>query len=688
MSDSPKRKRLKQSTLTAMFNTKSQQKQIEEEVLNEIFAPRVDSELQKQQRQLLAEAAENRRNRKSSPSAINNKCSDNSKPDRLVHYTDSRKSSANEKKIPSHDVPSTSAAAASASTPPTLEYDFEESPVLFSDSEPLSSQSQHLEDSNQSTQLVVPSPPPTLTREKSYGVPYSNLNRKPESSAKLPQLASTPDHTLLFRPHIRPGSAPRPYPDTYQDHWNNNFVRMPCSRENLYPFQDENGQKILISRWEMIKSTLLQGVSNSLDLEVAVLKYNARYCNKWNFRGLHSFFGEVLDEDEQDHFFQVTMPAIIDLALQLPNICTQSPPLLKCQKNHSITMTQKQVASLLANAFFCTFPRRNAQQKKSEYSRFPDINFNRLFEGSQAGIHPTKAEKLKCILNYFRRITTTEPTGTITFRRCAIDRFPEWSTSTARLRDLHVSTEGTIEDNGRGMLQMDFANKFVGGGVLGFGSVQEEIRFLICPELLVSRLFTEVLDDNECLLITGAERYSDYTGYANSFKWAGNHVDNTSRDDWGRRCTEIVAVDALVFHSKAAQYKTNLLTREINKAYCGFNDNTTPVKNRSAVATGNWGCGAFGGDPRLKALVQLMAAAECQRDMAYFTFNDARLCSDIHNIHVFLKSQDVSVSSLWNVILQYGKCENKTISLYDYIYQVYTNYDDSTDEENEKDDHN
>lgn len=50
---------------------------------------------------------------------------------------------------------------------------------------------------------------------------------------------------------------------------------------------------------------------------------------------------------------------------------------------------------------------------------------------------------------------------------------------------------------------MDFANRFVGGGVTGAGLVQEEIRFLISPELIVSRLFTEVLDHNECLIITG-----------------------------------------------------------------------------------------------------------------------------------------------------------------------------------------
>ena len=51
--------------------------------------------------------------------------------------------------------------------------------------------------------------------------------------------------------------------------------------------------------------------------------------------------------------------------------------------------------------------------------------------------------------------------------------------------------------------QVDFANKFLGGGVLGQGCVQEEIRFLICPEMLISRLFTECLEKNECLLMIG-----------------------------------------------------------------------------------------------------------------------------------------------------------------------------------------
>lgn len=36
------------------------------------------------------------------------------------------------------------------------------------------------------------------------------------------------------------------------------------------------------------------------------------------------------------------------------------------------------------------------------------------------------------------------------------------------------------------------------------------------------------------------------------------------------------------------------------QAYCGFSRPDTDSKNLAAVATGNWGCGVFGGDTRLK----------------------------------------------------------------------------------------
>ena len=53
-----------------------------------------------------------------------------------------------------------------------------------------------------------------------------------------------------------------------------------------------------------------------------------------------------------------------------------------------------------------------------------------------------------------------------------------------------------------GYVQVNFANKKIGGGVLAGGRVQEEIRFCIFPELIVSRLIMDHMDANEAIIIT------------------------------------------------------------------------------------------------------------------------------------------------------------------------------------------
>ncbi|XP_066304725.1 poly(ADP-ribose) glycohydrolase-like [Branchiostoma lanceolatum] len=519
-----------------------------------------------------------------------------------------------------------------------------------------------------------------------FGTPISALNRTPACSSSLPSLKPDSHHTVLFRPHLRPGDPPRPFPDKYRDVWDDAHVRMPCSDENLYPVQDQDGSKTVKSRWEVVQSALLGNIQNSLDLEEAILTYNSRYANRWDFRGLHSFFTEYLDDDEARSFFKVTLPAMVKLALRLPEIVTQSPPLLKKQMRHSITLSQLQVASLLANAFFCTFPRRNAYQRNSEYSSFPSINFNDLFKGGKHGVDRRRAEKLKTLVHYFKRVTIRMPSGTLTFRRQSFPKMPVWKTCKDPLSRLHVSAEGTIEEDGTGMLQVDFANKVIGGGVLGLGLVQEEIRFLICPEMILSRLFTETLEPDECLVIIGAEQYSCYKGYSDTYKWAGDYQDQTTRDTWGRRCTEVVAIDALKYRTYTEQCNPGMVKRELDKAFCGFHrSDVLPIK-LSAIATGNWGCGAFGGDSRIKGLIQMMAAAVAKRDLVYFTFGNAQLAEDLYKMHEFAEANSLTVGDLWNVIQSYNRTCAKTsrkpaVELFNYIYQMYSDFQDSTDEE-------
>lgn len=55
----------------------------------------------------------------------------------------------------------------------------------------------------------------------------------------------------------------------------------------------------------------------------------------------------------------------------------QTIPLLQSGHPAILTLSQLQIACLLANAFFCTFPHRNATAPNAEYHNYPSINFTR-----------------------------------------------------------------------------------------------------------------------------------------------------------------------------------------------------------------------------------------------------------------------------------------------------------------------
>ena len=62
-----------------------------------------------------------------------------------------------------------------------------------------------------------------------------------------------------------------------------------------------------------------------------------------------------------------------------------------------------------------------------------------------------------------------------------------------------------------------------------------------------------------------------------------------------------------------------------------------------AIASGNWGCGAFCGDPYLKVVLQWVAASLARAPrLLYFTFGDPRL-------------QQVSFASSAQVLVRVGQ---------------------------------
>jgi len=509
------------------------------------------------------------------------------------------------------------------------------------------------------------------------GVAISNIPRL-SSSAKLPSQYPAPHpgptHSVCVQLPVLE-RVPKPHPNSLKDVWDSFHVRLPWSRENLYPVEDKNeGKKVLRSRWELIIESLTrQKMSSSFDLEEAILSYNTRYRGKpdWDFAALHTLFTEEFEPEETQAFFDHTLPGMVDILVSSPNILTCPLPLLCAGSAHSITISQYQVLVILVNAFFCTFPRRNAKAGGSEFSSYPSINFNTLY-GPCCRRPEAHLEKLKCLLSYFSRVVTNTPTGLITFSRKVVPArgVPNWANSTTTIPMLHITSKGAIEVEGTGMLQADFANKFVGGGVLRSGLVQEEIRFTVCPELLASMLFTEVLGDREVLVIVGVEQFTSYEGYSDTFKFAGRFTDMVEVDSSGRKMTSVVAMDAIRFNNSYDQFMMRNIDRELNKAFVAFQNRH--VDSLQAVATGNWGCGAFGGDPRVKLLLQLMAAAEAGRDVVYFTFGDSSLVRDGGEMYKFLVKEKLTVGDLYKLIKRFSSNRRQLggEELFSWIYHA------------------
>lgn len=271
-------------------------------------------------------------------------------------------------------------------------------------------------------------------------------------------------HTVLYHLPLDKNRSTPPKPHRSSLKWDKDHVRLPSDVHSKYPVVMENGETSIETRWELIQNALLAPIFTSNDLEKAIISYNSKYENIWKFTALHKLFQEDLEEEESFAFFENVLPKIIQLALQLPELIPNAVPLLKQGENSSISMTQQQIACLLANAFLCTFPWRNTRKRTSEYINYPEINFNRLFEGTGQ----KTLEKLKCICNYFRRVCTSMPTGVLTFvrRHFKDSDFPNFNKTDLKISSvpIHVDSEGTIEEHGLGMLQIDFANKYVNEG--------------------------------------------------------------------------------------------------------------------------------------------------------------------------------------------------------------------------------
>ena len=420
-------------------------------------------------------------------------------------------------------------------------------------------------------------------------------------------------------------------------------------------------------------------------------------------------------------FFGCVLPYIQTVALRLPELFPSgSLPLLTQYTTGTLSLSREQCACLLAHAFFGTLPAlEKLSAQVSADSPTGVLNFFELHVMyARVGI-----ERIKCLLAYFHVLAqsvrergrgegggegpdssssssssnkSSRPLPRLLQGQVVFERFCD---TTARDEDYWqsltdmpvtrqvaaVSAVKKVEDSDADCV-VDFANHDLMIGEMIPSATQEEVLFSLRSELLVSLIFCQRMADNEVIVMRGARAYCRYTGYLDSFRFAGlEDMESQLYDDAdldagagvsassaagaadaaaaaaaaaageGGGCARgaghasvgvpsILALDALPSFGDG-QFSAPSILRDLNKALIGF---TAPRARK--ISTGCWGCGAFGGDNLLKFLQQVMAATVAGVTLDYSTFGKDVLCLHLQEVLQSIDEGRLTVGDLFEII--------------------------------------
>ncbi|XP_078447401.1 poly(ADP-ribose) glycohydrolase 1-like isoform X6 [Wolffia australiana] len=390
--------------------------------------------------------------------------------------------------------------------------------------------------------------------------------------------------------------------------------------------------------------------------------------------GYAFYFDELMFPERARRWFADVVPFLARLLLSLPSLLevhyrdsdrafgsgNAGLRVLYPQEAGIVFLSQELIAAFLACSLFCAFPQRHGYD-------LPVINFDDLFGSPGSGLPKgycqsgyttakkwrmlppdatsSQRGKIDCLVHYFERVSSSVPTGVVSFRRKVLAfryadelSYPDvdfWRQSNTALCSFRVSLSGCIEDQQYEILEVDFANKCFGGGALRRGCVQEEICFMLNPELIAGMFFLPPMENNETIEVIGAERFSDYKGETNK-AFCGFQVQS-HHNPYLKQSKESVT------------YHVNESGAEVIHPSC-----TNLPDEVLGVATGNWGCGAFGGDLEIKSMIQWLAASQAGRPFILYNTFGVKALQRLEEVTQFLLENGWTVGDLWTLLDEYG----------------------------------
>ncbi|CAF1354956.1 unnamed protein product [Adineta steineri] len=253
-----------------------------------------------------------------------------------------------------------------------------------------------------------------------------------------------------------------------------------------------------------------------------------------------------------------------------------------------VTYTSNQARYILANAFFL-----------NTTTGYGSIDFIDIYH---VPFDRVAIERIRCLIEYFR-LSSQQEKDDNDHRIISIERYSygeellDWKKQLVSIQESKINVfidrmEASEEAHGF----VDFANKKIHIHSIMPSATQEEILFSCCPEAFLAILVCDTLRSDEIVILRGCKRFVDYSGYGETFKFVGSHLNYNSTN-----IQDILIMDACL-SNHFSQYH---IDRDLGKVWAAF----SKAKNE-IIVTGNWGCGVFGGDPTFKFLQQAMYSKE------------------------------------------------------------------------------
>ncbi|GBP22914.1 Poly(ADP-ribose) glycohydrolase 1 [Eumeta japonica] len=285
-------------------------------------------------------------------------------------------------------------------------------------------------------------------------------------------------------------------------------------------------------------------------------------------KGLEEFLIEELNPEELRQFLDNTVRVMVHRALHLKRWRPPKGLMFSLQQQSDVTeLSCKFVSSLVAHAFFSTFPKRTLKT----HPTLQDFNFTNFFKYLH---RKSQRSKLKALLHYFEWLDkNNNDDETIKIHRQVMSSkqwltIEDWLECTLPLCKFMIRHEGRPERcESDDALRVCFASSRIGGDALGDGDSQECLSMFMMPELLAAMLSVEALEDNEVVKIEGVRMFS---------RIGDKKKANLELLDEPKKVT-ICLMDAEDYSAlPLSQWEEDNVLRELNKSLLAFQQ--TPAK--------------------------------------------------------------------------------------------------------------